>query len=346
MLKAAADQGHSRVPVNVTLFKKLDELGADAGDALSRERQDCPYARLDWFRLLERHCPPPGRFLGLKASDGHDTAWLLLARTGAAARAYAAWYSLRVGVVGSDAAHLIEAFGRSLRRLGIAQLSLAPMEDPHPLAAGLRQAGWIVHMQPATANWQAHTRGLSFEAYWAARPGKLRSTAQRRTKSAGLTIRILNRFDEGAWADYEHIYQASWKPDEGSPALLRALAEQEGAAGTLRLGIASKDGKPVAAQLWTVENGQATIHKLAYDESAKALSPGTVLGAAMFRHVIDQDRVDLIDYGTGDEPYKADWMDERRTLWRLTAFQPRSVRGLLALARAGGGALVRRLRKR
>src|SRR3712207_8457598 len=39
----------------------------------------------------------------------------------------------------------------------------------------------------------------------------------------------------------------------------------------------SKDGAPIAAQLWLVENGEATIHKLAYAEREKGLSPGTLL---------------------------------------------------------------------
>jgi hypothetical protein len=32
----------------------------------------------------------------------------------------------------------------------------------------------------------------------------------------------------------------------------------------------------------------------------------------MFAHVIDVDRVAAIDFGTGDDPYKADWMDHTR----------------------------------
>ena len=155
--------------------------------------------------------------------------------------------------------------------------------------------------------------GEDFDAYWAKRPAQLRNTAKRKAKAAGLEIDIHDRFDEAAWADYEAVYRASWKPDEGSFPFLRALAEQEGAAGTLRLGVARKDGRPVAVQLWLVENGEATIHKLAYAEDAKALSPGTILGMAMFRHALDKDRVRRIDYGTGDEPYKADWMAEKRT---------------------------------
>jgi hypothetical protein len=200
-----------------------------------------------------------------------------------------------------------------------------------------------VLVTPFTVNWRADTQGLDFDAYWARRPGQLRNTVKRREKAAGLDVKVHDCFDPQAWADYETVYRASWKPEEGSYPFLRALAEQEGAAGTLRLGIARKDGIPVAAQFWLVENGEAWIHKLAYAEAAKDLSPGTILSAAMFRHVLDQDRVDRIDYGNGDEPYKADWMDERRTLWQLRAFNPRTLKGLF---RAGKALLAARRRSR
>ena len=125
-------------------------------------------------------------------------------------------------------------------------------------------------------------------------------------------------------------------------AFLRALAEQEGAAGTLRLGIARHQGRPVASQLWLVENGVATIHKLAYAEDAKQLSPGTVLSMAMFRHVLDVDKVEAVDFGLGDDPYKADWMAERRPVYRLEAYNIFTLSGLIGLARAGAAKLVRR----
>jgi CelD/BcsL family acetyltransferase involved in cellulose biosynthesis len=174
----------------------------------------------------------------------------------------------------------------------------------------------------------------------------LRNTAKRRAQAVDLQIDIHQSFTAEAWTDYEAVYRASWKPEEGSFPFLRALAEQEGAAGTLRLGIARRDGTPVAAQLWLVENRKATIHKLAYTEAAKSLSPGTLLSVAMFRHVLDQDRVELIDYGTGDEAYKADWMDERQELWQLTAHNPRTLKGLAGAAKASLSKLVRRSRSR
>jgi hypothetical protein len=320
--------------LDVKLFDDLDAVAADANGALDRARQPALFDRLDWYRLLHRHCPPPGKLLALRAADD----WLFLSVEGRAARAYANWYTLRF----AGGAHVATA--RALRQLGLARVELAPLDCTAAAKAAFREAGWLTDVSHADVAWKANTAGLSFDDYWARRPGKLRSTAARKAKAAELETSIYNHFDAEAWNDYEAVYAASWKPEEGSPAFLRALAQQEGASGTLRLGMARKDGRPLAAQFWLVENGTATIHKLAYVEAAKALSPGTILSVAMFRHAIDVDRVALIDFGLGDDAYKADWMDRCEPVERLIAHNPRTVAGLLGAARTKASALVRRVR--
>jgi hypothetical protein len=332
------------VSVEVELFDDLDAAAADAAGALDRAAQPSLYDRLAWYRLLAEHCVLPGKPIVARARHMQRRAWMFLATQDRAAHSWASWYSLRWRPVGEPDLfkHILAAFRDGL----VPELDLAPLEDPAPLVAACRETGWVPFVEPATANWRAETAGLDFAAYWAKRPAKLRNTAERKAKAAALDIEILDRFDERAWADYEAVYQASWKGEEGSPAFLRALAEQEGAAGTLRLGIARKEGHALAAQLWLVENGEATIHKLAYREDAKAMSPGTVLSMAMFRHALDQDRVARIDYGTGDEAYKADWMDERRTLWRLRAYNRRTLRGLAGALKRKVSSLVRPERTR
>ena len=320
--------------VNVELYDDLEAVARDAAGALDRAARPELFGRLDWIRLLRDHCPPPGRLLALRGRRDGESAWLFLAVRHPQAEAYATWYSLRFDAIGSRDQAVLTALAAALRDGGLARVELAPLEDPEPLRQAFRGAGWIAFARPCAANWRIDTAGLDFEAYWAKRPARLRNTARRRARGAALDIAIHDRFDEAAWADYEAVYRASWKPEEGSFPFLRALAEQEGAAGTLRLGIARHDGVPVAAQLWLVENGEAVIHKLAYAEAAKAMSPGTLLGMEMFRHVLDKDRVRLIDYGNGDEPYKADWMEERRTLWELTVWNPRTLRGLWGAAKA------------
>lgn len=336
------EAGDSALGFEVELFDGLDAVAADARGVL--DNRASLFDGLGWFRLIEAHCPPPGRPLVVRARDERGrSAWLFLAEQGGRGEAFRCWYSLRFGLIGEveGAGPIAGALRKRLHRLEI-----FPLEDPQALAGAFRRAGWATFLSPATASWRVATAGQDFDAYWAQRPGKLRNTAQRKAKAAGLDIEIHRAFDPAAWSAYEEVYAASWKPEEGSPAFLRALAEREGEAGRLRLGVARKDGRALAAQLWTIEDGTAWIHKLAYREDSKSLSPGTVLSMAMFRAALDDDRVSRIDYGTGDDGYKRDWMGERADLWRLEAFNLASPRGLAGAARAGLSALVRRARSR
>lgn len=331
----------------VDIFHDLDAVAQDAAGALDREQRHSLFERLDWYRLVHEFTPP-GKLLAVRARNAEAQAWLFLGTERGAARAFSNWYCLRFGPVidGVPSATVLEALAGALRHSGVGRLLLSPMVKDCALEAALKRHGWITRWDQTTVNWRARTAGLSFDQYWAARPSKLRNTAKRRAKAADLEMRVHDRFDPGAWADYESVYEHSWKPAEGSPALLRQLGEAEGKAGTLRLGLAYQSGVPVAAQLWTVERGVATIHKLAYREDAKHHSPGTILSVEMFRRAIDEDEVELIDFGIGNEAYKAEWMDEAEPLHALTAFDPRSLAGLQALGRSVAGKLVRRLGSR
>jgi CelD/BcsL family acetyltransferase involved in cellulose biosynthesis len=326
------------MPVEVEWHDDLDTVERAVAGSLDRSAQPSPFDRLSWFRLVERHAPPAGRLAAVSGAGS----WLFLALQGRSARAYANWYSLRFSA-GSDEAALAAIAG-ALRRKGVTQVELGPLAQGDPLPRAFRAAGWMTIVEPATVCWQIDTAGMGFEDYWATRPSRLRNTAKRKAKAVTLEYEIHCKFNVEAWEAYEQVFAASWKPNEGSPDFLRALAEQEGTAGTLRLGIARSQGKPVAAQLWLVENGQATIHKLAYVEEARELSAGTLLSVEMFRHALDVDRVARIDFGTGDDHYKAEWMARCEILERLRAFNPRTPAGLVGFARATAGTLVRRMR--
>lgn len=333
------------MPLEVELFDDLDAVEHDAAGALGRAARASLFERLAWFRLIERHTPAEGRLLALRAQAMGAKAWMFLVLNGNQARSYANWYSLRASAI-ADSGEAMNALPAALRRRkpALARVELYPLEAADPLPGAFRAAGWLTFTRPASVSWQIDTEGMDFAAYWATRSSRLRNTAKRKAKAAALDIAIHRHFDAAAWADYEHVYQASWKPAEGSPAFLRALAEQEGEAGTLRLGIAKRDGEPIAAQLWLVEDRVATIHKLAYAATARELSPGTVLSVEMFRHALDVDQVRRIDFGTGDDGYKADWMERSEPLMTMRAFNPSTLAGLAGAARAGASALVRRLR--
>lgn len=340
--------------VEVKVYSDLDAVAADAGGALDRAAQASLFDRLDWFRLTLAHCPPPGTPLILRASDGGASAWLFLAGDRAAAAPLMSWYSLRARPIISGS---LSEFTRNelfrhifveTRSRGITRISLGPMSMSTARAtlSAAAAAGWRGVVDDRPANWRIDTSDTSFAAYWASRPSRLRSTVERQLRRANFEIEVHPRFDPAVWAAYEAVYARSWKPQEGSPAFLRRLAQAESAAGALRLGIARLNGEPVAAQYWLVENGVATIHKLAHVEEHAGLSPGTLLSAAMFRDAIDTDHVSRIDFGLGDEAYKADWMAERRLLARITLFDPRSAMGLAGLLRARARQLVAAARSR
>lgn len=331
--------------VNVKLFDSLADVAADGGDALDRTLQPSLYDRMSWFERTARHCDAKGEPLIARAERSEAKAWLFLRKTAKRkAEALASWYTLAFDIVrngdgDSDGDGLVEAIAGELKDL--ASITIAPVADPGAIEDGFESAGWKVIKSVATENWELRPPG-DFDSFWKARPGKLRSTVKRKGKKANLDIAIHRGFDEQAWADYRTIYAQSWKPDEGSWDFMRDFVQSEGEAGALRLGVAYKEGEPVAAQLWHVENGHATIHKLAYCESAKSYSPGSILSEAMFRHVIEQDAPEVIDYGTGSEPYKADWMDAPRPLYRLQLYNPRQPAAWLPLLRNALSGLVRR----
>jgi hypothetical protein len=334
--------------IQVELFDDLDAVARDAGGALAREVRPEMFERLDWFRLVQEHTPPPGKPLIVRARNGAASAWLFAAVNCGSAVPLSNWYSLRYGTIveGAPEGAAVDALVEGLRKAGVSRLSLSPMTADDPLPAALKRRGWAIGRSPSTVSWRIRTEGMTFEEYWAARPSRLRNTAKRRAKAAKFDLVVHHGFDAKAWDDYESVYNASWKPAEGSPALMRKLAEAEGAAGTLRLGLAYHEGQPVAAQLWVVEHGTATIHKLAYREDAKQLSPGTILSMEMFRRAIDEDKVGIIDFGIGDDGYKKDWMAECVPLYALKAYDLRSVRGLAGAGRLLASKLVRRVRSR
>ncbi|MFM6832453.1 MAG: GNAT family N-acetyltransferase [Novosphingobium sp.] len=290
-----------------------------------------PFERLEWLALLAEECLDPAKAHVTAAVDGEGLAILPWRDAGGHVEALANWYNFFVKPCGD-----VSLFVGLVKALPHGRATFAPMahDDADMLAAAFRKAGWIVLSEPCDANHVLPVNGRSFAEYWAARPGALRETVRRKGKKGDVSLRIATEFSDADWAAYEAVYNLSWKPGEGSPDFLRKWAQMDGAVGRLRLGIAEIGGEPVAAQFWTVEGGTAFIHKLAHDERYRKQSPGTLLTGAMFEHVIDRDRVDLVDFGTGDDPYKRDWMEAVRTRYRVRAWKPSAVRHWPSLLRA------------
>ncbi len=197
--------------------------------------------------------------------------------------------------------------------------------------------------------------GISdYASYYQQRPSQLRNTIKRREKKLAKAhqyraeiITDINAFS-AAFTAYKMIYQHSWKGDEYSfnfieRVCLAALAENK-----LRLGILFVDDEPAAAQLWFLQStyddnatqgnsGQlhttASIFKLAYTPKYQQYSVGSILSLALSEHVIRKDNVNSIEFGMGSEPYKKDWLTDKRTRQSYQIFNPTSIYGKLAIMR-------------
>lgn len=295
-----------------------------------------PFARLQWFALLEEFGAKP--FYAIATQNGEAIA-LSLCRTQKGLEALTNWYTFTwtdLRTCNSAYPAMLTALARDLRKHTYrVTLSKVPDEDGTRarLTESFRESGWLVRAEACDTNHVLPLDGRSYQQVLAGRPGPLRTTLKRKAKKVAVSVSTC--FEASDWQAYEDIYADSWKPAEGDPALLRAFAMAESEAGRFRLGIARYQEEPVAAQFWTVDQGTAYIHKLAHRTSADRLSPGTTLTAALFERVIDTDGVQLVDFGTGNDPYKRDWMEQVRTRWQLTCFRTEDPRNWLALAKLG-----------
>ncbi len=336
------------------IFRNLADARETFVASVARIPQASLFDRFEWFERTMACCPPAPQALIARARAEGSDGWLVLAEDGRGrAQAMASWYTLRFAPIFSAAPDdrtkhaLIIAIARRLaKRLFVIRLAPMHERDCTLIANAFARCGWFPVRSETSCSWTIDVSGKRFAEFWAARPGELRSTVRRKGAKSGMETTIHREFSAAAWADYESIYAESWKPGEGSPEFLRAMAQGAAANGSLRLGIGKIGDHAVAAQLWTIEHGVAIIHKLAYRESAAEFSPGSLLSAAMFESAIDIDQVSLIDYGTGDDRYKRDWMDTHTSLYTLTLHNLRKPRGFAGAARARAAALVARVRSR
>ena len=261
------------------------------------------------------------------------------------------YYSCLYGPMGSaDAirdlsAEQWHAAAQALRQLpGGAVLRLQPLDaDSAWLAAlqdELQSVGYWTDRFFCFGNWfQAVPHG-GFGVYWSQRPSALRNSVERgRRRLNGVGAWHIDiQTGESASLDraldaYQLVYSRSWKQPEPCPAFMPGLVRTAATEGWLRLGVLWLGEQPLAAQVWLVHGDKANIYKLAYVKGQERFSPGSVLTAALMEHVMEVDRVREVDYLSGDDVYKRDWMAQRRERVGLVAFDRYHWRAWIAGAR-------------
>lgn len=197
------------------------------------------------------------------------------------------------------------------------------------------RAGLIAIKYHCFVNWYLDVNNRTYDEYYLGLPSRLRNIIKRKSKQFfeidGARIDIIytkQEFDEGLMA-YDKVYRASWKASEPYPDFMNGLMSLGLSRGIGRLGVAYIGAEAVAAQYWIVSNNMAYIFKLAYDEGYKKHSVGTVLTSKMMEFVIDKDKVDVVDFLTGDDVYKKDWMNNKRDRFGIVLFNPTTLFGVM-----------------
>lgn len=222
---------------------------------------------------------------------------------------------------------VLTCMANGLSQLPFTGLLLDPVSDNDDnlerLQCALQLAGFSCERVFRFYNWILRLQGQSYADYMASRPAKLRNTIERKKRKLarehGYEIRLFSA-DEvpPKMTDYYTVYNASWKANEQYADFVDDMVAAFSKAGWSRLGILYVKERPIAAQLWFVHHGKASIFRLSYDKVWRQYSVGSILTSFLMAYVIDVDKVEEVDFLSGNDAYKQDWMSERRERFVLS----------------------------
>lgn len=356
----------------VTMYENLSALPARYEPLFSRAGKISLFHTLPWYRNFVQTVLSPDERLRIyavdTATDPPAARAVLLMRhsdvragflDGRTLSGFSNYYTSLFGPViepgGHDMQDVLEQLAAAIAsdKIRWDVIDLHPLAVDPPVYSGLvaafRNAGLQVGTYFCSGNWYLQVNNQTFWEYFDSRTSRLSKAARyyRRNFEASGHFRFelfigLQGLEKGI-ADYEAVYNSSWKVPEPHPNFISGLMHTCAEQGWLRLGIAYLDDTPAAAQIWTVVEGTASIYKIAYDERFAKHSLGTVLTSLLMEQVIDVDKVHEVDYLTGDDAYKKDWMSNRRERWGIVSYNLRTPKGLAAGLRHVGGSMARRV---
>lgn len=351
LLASSRTAAHEEVGYTVDLIKNPDTLPLDVKQLFDKVEQENFQLGTPWLQTLVSTVFPkhPGVGIYVLRRSGKAIAALPIlgmkktsgSKIESLSNFYTSLYSPAISQETKDfeIAELVGAVLTVNRSVG--SLRFSPM-DPDSIAYrrlihALRRQGLFVLTFFCFGNWYLQNAG-AWSNYLVSRSGTLRSTIKRMTKKltgdgGSLEIIVGGAEVERGIQVFQQVYASSWKVMEPFSEFIPSIIKTYAGKGMLRMGIASLRGQPIAAQLWFVSHGKAYIFKVSYDEKFKAYAPGTLVTAILMEYVLDKDRVEEVDFLTGDDLYKKSWMSHRRERWGIIAFNPKTVNGLLGLTK-------------
>ncbi len=339
-----------------------DEVRAILARDRNTQQSTDPHLVLEWFLLLAETAMPQGVLLALyplsqgrEQEAGSYLPLMVLPNEHRKILALGNFYTPLFGLVNEAQADevALTQLAKRLRNSGFSEAQFSPLDTESCsfalLETSFKNAGWLVDDYVCFGNWHQKTNPGNFAAYLSERPSRVQNTLLRAekkfSKTGGYKLQIVQEDNAllGAAIDaYVQVYNQSWKNPEPFPEFIPGLCQLAARNAWLRLGLVFLDNVPIAAQLWLVVEKKAFIVKLAYDQKFVKTSAGTVLTGALFRHVIDVDRVEEVDYLMGDDQYKQDWMSQRRERRGIIAFNPRTPLGVAKAVYHFGGKIMRK----
>ncbi|MDR9436154.1 MAG: GNAT family N-acetyltransferase [Thiohalophilus sp.] len=308
------------------------QLPESANELFAQGAKDSVFLSRAWFENLTAAGLDEKQSLALACveAEGKVLAILPLAKctgnTGYALKhRYTPVYSLLLA--DDDQPGTLDCLVEGLSRLPVHSLLLEPVSNDdnriEGFQRGMEATGFRCNRNFRLYNWIYRVQGQSYAEYMVSRPARLRNTIARKKRKLerehGYEIRLFTGGDvPQAMSDYYAPYSASWKANEQYVDFLNGIVAGFSRPGWTRLAVLYVQGQSIAAQLWFVVHGKANIFRLAYDEAWKAYSPGSILTSFLMEYVIDVDGVEEIDFLTGNDAYKQDWMSERRELFALS----------------------------
>lgn len=315
-------------------YTDWDQLPESAHALFAQAESDSLFFSRLWFECLAAVLGDDAMVLACVVADSKVLAILPLLKTAgntgyALKHRYSSLYSLLLA--DDDQQRVLACLVEGLSQLSLNALLLEPVADNDVRLEGLQSAmeaaGYNCDRAFRFYNWFLRVQGQSYADYMAARPAKLRNTIARKQRKLereqGYEIRLFIGTEvPSKMADYYAVYHASWKANEQYAGLVDAMVAGFSQSGWTRLAVLYIKGQPAAAQLWFVGHGKASIFRLSYDQAWKQYSPGSILMAYLMEYVIDTDKVGEVDFLTGNDAYKQDWMSDRRQRFAWSAVKP------------------------
>ena len=315
-------------------YTDWDQLPASANALFEQASKESIFFSQAWFECLTTTALEDNHTLVLACVVSGDRVLAMLPLMQSPGNK--TWYSLRHGftplysllIAEDDQEQVLTCLAEALSQLPVKGLLLEPVADDgdklNTLQQCLTAAGFHCEHRFRHYNWIYRVHGQSYAQYIAARPAQLRNTIARKRRKLerehGYDIRLFTGADvPNAMSDYYKVYHASWKQNEiKNIGFQDCFIDKFSRVGWSRLAILYIKTQPVAAQLWFVHQHKASIFRLAYDKSWRQYSTGSILTSFLMEYVIDTDKVTEIDFLTGNDAYKQDWMSERRERFLLS----------------------------